>query len=120
MDEAGRELLDVGRMREAGRHQRRGLALARGGRQLLDRTADMSATLGSVLAYAGRTAAAMTAFDETLAGSRGVDRGRVLVRRAAIRGLLLGDHEGAVEDGNRAIRILHRAGDTLWVPSRGQ
>jgi tetratricopeptide (TPR) repeat protein len=104
---------DVGRMREAGRHLRRGLGLARR-HHLHDRAADMSATLGSVLAYAGRTAAAMTAFDEALAGSRGVDRARVLVRRAAIRGLLLGDHEGAIEDGNKAIRTLHRAGETLW------
>src|ERR1700754_4710280 len=75
-----RERGDVGR---ALRSLRRGIRI---GRQhgLAGRVTDLEASLGTVLALAGRRRPAFAAFDSALRAAEPADRARVLVRRAAV------------------------------------
>ncbi|MDT5023654.1 MAG: hypothetical protein QOE61_80, partial [Micromonosporaceae bacterium] len=75
--------------------------------------ADVQATLGVVLAFAGRTTAGLAALDEAVAGSTGVVAGRVLMRRGGLL-RVLGRHVEALADLRRAISLLRRGGDTIW------
>jgi tetratricopeptide (TPR) repeat protein len=79
-----------------------------------EREADVSATLGIALVYAGRTAAGLAEFNRALARASGVMAGRVLVRR----GMALwevGRNAAALADYHKAITVLRRADDVLWT-----
>ena len=92
---------------------RRALRLARRtGR--LEREADVLASLAVALVYAGRTTAGLATFDQALRLSRGLLAGQVLHRRSLAL-LALGRHAAALEDARRAVAILRRADDKLWM-----
>lgn len=86
------------------------LARASGKRE---REVDVQATLGVALAWAGRSRRGLTILDKAVAASRGVDAGRVLMRRASVLRDLGRFHE-AREDLRRAVPIFRRVGDTVW------
>lgn len=80
-----------------------------------ERVAEVQATLGVALVYAGRTSAGLATLDEALRDSTGLLAARVLLRR----GMMLwtvGRHAAALDDMHRAIAGLRRAGDALWLP----
>jgi CHAT domain/Tetratricopeptide repeat len=79
-----------------------------------EREADVLATLGLALAYAGRTTDGLAAFDDALGLSRGVLTGRVLYRRGMAL-LEAGRYAQAQEDFRRAISVLQRANDPAWT-----
>jgi tetratricopeptide (TPR) repeat protein len=81
---------------------------------LPDREADVLATLGVGLVYAGRTGDGLTAFHRAVSLSTGVTAGRVLHRRGIVL-WNLGRHAEALEDFRRAIAVLRRAGDQVWT-----
>jgi tetratricopeptide (TPR) repeat protein len=81
---------------------------------LVEREADVLATLGVGLVYAGRTAAGLAAFDRAVSLSDGVLKARVLYRRSTVR-WTLGRHPAALEDAQQAVAVLSRAGDQLWT-----
>lgn len=77
------------------------------------RIADVQATLGLTLGFAGRTRPGLAMLDEAVAGGRGVPGGRILMRRASLL-RVLGRYDEALEDLRRAIALLRRGGDRLW------
>ena len=77
------------------------------------READVLATLGVALVYAGRTAAGRRALDAATAGSTGHLQGRVRFRRGMVL-LTLGLHREALDDLDAAVQALQAAGDTVW------
>ena len=79
-----------------------------------EREADVLATLGLALAYAGRTTDGLAAFDAALSLSRGVLTGHVLYRRGMAL-LEAGRYAAALEDFRRAISVLQRANDPAWT-----
>ncbi len=79
-----------------------------------DREADVLATLGVALVYAGRTRDGLAAFDQAVDLSTGVTTGRVLHRRGIVL-WNIGRHADALEDFRRAIAVLRRAGDDVWT-----
>jgi tetratricopeptide (TPR) repeat protein len=91
---------------------RKGVKLARGsGRP--DREADVQATLGVALAWAGHSQHGLAVLDQAVAAARGALAGRVLMRRALVR-WDLGRFREAHEDLCRALPYFRRAGDTIW------
>jgi tetratricopeptide (TPR) repeat protein len=80
---------------------------------LVQRHADVMASLGTALAMAGQRKAALRAFDEALAESKGRATAQVLVRRSAAL-VFFDDFEGAYADGRRAAALAHRSGDVAW------
>jgi hypothetical protein len=78
-----------------------------------DREADVRATLGVALAWAGRSRQGLAELDQAAAQARGVLAGRILLRRASVRHDL-GRYEAALEDLMRALPLLRRAGDAVW------
>ena len=78
-----------------------------------ERVADVSATFGLTLGFAGRTRAGLAMLDEAVAGSRGVPGGRNLMRRADLL-RVLGRYDQALDDLRRAIGLLRRGDDRLW------
>jgi tetratricopeptide (TPR) repeat protein len=110
---AGIVLREVGDVHAGVRELRAALRLARQTGSS-DREADVLATLGAALVYAGRTADGLAAFDRAVGLSNGVLAGRVLLRRGiALR--TLGRHAAALDDLRRAVNVLQRAGDQLWT-----
>ncbi len=107
---ATREMGDVG---GAVRHLRAALVTAAscGG----ERQADVQASLGATLAYAGRSREALRHMDAALAKVSGVMAARVRVRRGFLLGIL-GRTGEAIEEFRRAARTLRAAGDTVWEP----
>jgi tetratricopeptide (TPR) repeat protein len=105
-------LRDFGDARAAIRELRAALrmATAAGSR---DRHADVLATLGTALVYAGRTTPGLTALDTAVKEANGTLAGRVLMRRAFAL-WRLGRHHEALADLRRAVMVLHRSGDTMW------
>jgi len=81
---------------------------------LAEREADVLATLGIGLFYAGRTAAGLAAFDRAVSLCDGVLRARVRYRRSIVL-WTLGRHPAALEDTRHAVAVLSRAGDKLWT-----
>ncbi len=104
-----RERGEVGR---ALRTVRRGIRVGRAN-GLTGRVTDLQASLGTVLALAGRRRSAFDAFDSALYGANPADRARILVRRAAAS-FFFQDLEGARQDGYEAAAILARSGDRRW------
>lgn len=105
-------LRDLGRYPEAIRDLRLALRLARRC-GVPGRASDVQATLGLALALSGRTAAGLTALDAAVAASSGQSAGRMLMRRGFVLARV-GRRAEALGDLNRAIALLHRAGDGVW------
>ncbi len=80
----------------------------------IEREADVLATLGVALVYAGRTADGLAIFDRALRLSRGVLAARVLERRGIVL-WALGRYPEALGDLHQAVTVLRRAGDQLWT-----
>jgi tetratricopeptide (TPR) repeat protein len=110
---AGIVLRDVGDVGAGIREFRRALRCAE---QIgsAEREADVLGSLGIALAFAGRTADALAAFDRAIALSSGPLTGRVLHRRGHVL-WTLGRHAAALEDFRRAVGILQRARDPIWT-----
>ena len=79
-----------------------------------EREADVQATLGVALVFAGRTTAGLSALDLAVGRSSGVLEARVLVRRGIIL-YILGRYPVALDDFRQAMPVLRRAGDLIWV-----
>jgi tetratricopeptide (TPR) repeat protein len=105
---ASREKGDIG---QAVRLLRAALAAAAscGG----EREADVQASLGATLAYAGRSREALGHMDAALSKVTGAGAARVRVRRGAVL-QILGRTGDAIEDLRRAARTLRAAGDFVW------
>jgi tetratricopeptide (TPR) repeat protein len=110
---AGIVLREFGDVRAAIGEVREALKLAYR-TQSAEREADVLASLGVTLTYAGRTADGLAAFDRALRRCRGAQAGRVLTRRG---GMLwtLGRYSEALEDVRQALSALRGSGDTLWL-----
>jgi tetratricopeptide (TPR) repeat protein len=78
------------------------------------READVLATLGVALVYAGRTAAGLIALDRAFERSSGVLAAQVQVRRGMMR-YALGRYPAALDDLRQSANVLRRAGDLLWT-----
>ena len=76
-------LRDFGDVEAAVRELRQALRLARRIGSA-EREAEVLASLGVALVYAGRTAAGLAAFDQAVQRSSGVQAARVLVRRGIV------------------------------------
>jgi tetratricopeptide (TPR) repeat protein len=109
---AGISLRDLGHSEAAVSELRRALRNARASGQP-QRVADVRASLGLTLALAGQMAGGMAHLDGAAQVARGVLAGRVLMRRADLLSML-GRHDAALSDLNRAVTILRRHGDALW------
>jgi hypothetical protein len=105
-------LRDFGDVRAAIRELRIALRLATAAGSR-DRQADVLATLGTALVYAGRTTPGLAALDAAVRQATGTLAGRVLMRRAFAL-WRLGRHREALDDLRRAVTALHRSGDTIW------
>jgi tetratricopeptide (TPR) repeat protein len=79
-----------------------------------EREAEVLSSLGIALVYAGRTAAGLAAFDRAVQQSTSVLAARVLTRRGLVL-WTLGRYPAALEDLQRAVVVLRRAGDLLWT-----
>jgi len=110
---AGIVLRDIGDVAAGVRELRGALRLARRTGSA-EREADVLATLGLALVYAGRTADGLAAFDRALQLSSGVLAGRVLHRRGAVL-WTLGRYAAALDDLRRAVSVLQRARDPVWT-----
>jgi tetratricopeptide (TPR) repeat protein len=95
----------VGELRQAYRLARRSGSA--------DREADVLATLGLALVFAGRTAQGRTALESAVERSSGLLRGRVLLRRGGAL-LVLGHHRDALADLSNAVLSLRAADDPVW------
>lgn len=107
----GIALREIGDVRGALRELRR--ALGEAATLGPGREADVEASLGGTLAYAGRGAEALAVLASALDKSRGVAAARVRVRRGLIY-LLLGRPDDALADLRAAARVLRHAGDSVW------
>jgi tetratricopeptide (TPR) repeat protein len=105
-------LRDFGDVASAIRELRTALRLATAAGSS-DRQADVLATLGTALVYAGRTTPGLAALDTAVRQATGALAGRVLMRRAFAQ-WRLGQHPEALCDLRRAVTTLHRSGDTIW------
>ncbi len=105
-------LRDFGDMNAAVRELQAALRLARAAGSP-DRQADVLASLGATLVYAGRTRSGLAHLDAAARQSSGVAAGRVLMRRGGTLNVL-GRHQEAIGDLRRAVAVFRRAGDTIW------
>jgi tetratricopeptide (TPR) repeat protein len=106
-------LRDFGDVEAGVRESRAALRLARRTGSA-EREADVLASLGLALVYAGRTAPGLAALDQAVQQSTSVLAARVLARRGAVL-CNLGRYPAALEDLRRAVVVLRRAGDLLWT-----
>jgi CHAT domain-containing protein/tetratricopeptide (TPR) repeat protein len=106
-------LRDFGDVQAAISEFRRALRLAR---QLgsAEREADVLASLGVALVFAGRSRTGLAAFDQALQRSTGVLTSQVLHRRSNAL-MALGRYGPALEDARRAVVGLRRNGDLVWT-----
>ena len=105
-------LRDRGDLRAAIAELRRGMRLARASGKP-EREADVQATLGTALAWTGRSRQGLAVLDRAVAASRGGPAGRALMRRATIL-YHLGRFREAHDDLSRSLPYLRRAGDRVW------
>jgi tetratricopeptide (TPR) repeat protein len=105
-------LRDFGDMKAAVRELQVALRLARAAGSP-DRQADVLASLGATLVYAGRTRSGLAHLDAAARRSSGVAAGRVLMRRGGTL-YVLGRHQEAIGDLRRGVAVFRRAGDTIW------
>ena len=81
----------------------------------VDRESDVRATLGSVLALVGRTAAGLEQLDRAVASvADPVVAAKILVRRSYVRYQLLGQPHEALDDLALALPRLRNAGERVW------
>ena len=106
-------LRDFGDVEDGVRESRAALRLARRTGSA-EREADVLASLGLALVYAGRTAAGLAALDRAVQRSTSVQVARVLARRGGVL-WALGRYPAALEDLRRAVVVLRRVGDLLWT-----
>jgi tetratricopeptide (TPR) repeat protein len=78
-----------------------------------DREADVLATLGVALIYAGRTASGLATLDRAALQAGGALAGRIGMRRGSAL-WILGRHREALDDLRRAVVTLRRADDPIW------
>jgi tetratricopeptide (TPR) repeat protein len=78
-----------------------------------EREADVLATLGIALVYAGRTRAGLARLDAAARLVSGAAAARVIMRRAATL-RVLGWHSEALADLRRAAAAFRKSGDTIW------
>ena len=102
---------DRGRTAEALTHARLAVRPAR--RAGPEREAEVRATLGTTLAFAGATTRGLAELNRALALTHGDARHRVLHLRGCTY-WLLGRYDEALADLTRAITLSRRAGDRLW------
>ena len=105
-------LRDRGDLQAAITELRRGMRLARASGKP-EREADVQATLGTALAWTGRSRQGLALLDQAMTASRGGSAGRVLYRRAVIL-YELGRFREAYEDLSRALPYFRRVSDTVW------
>jgi tetratricopeptide (TPR) repeat protein/CHAT domain-containing protein len=110
---AGIVLRDVGDVNAGVRELRKALRMARRTGSP-DREADVLAALGAALVLAGRTTGGLAAFNSAVHLAGGVMAGRVLYRRGVVL-WALGQHAAALDDFRRAVNVLQRADDPLWL-----
>lgn len=110
---AGIVLREFGDIEAAVNELRAALRMARRTGQA-EREADVLATLGVALVYAGQTTRGLAALDRALQRSTGVLAARVLVRRGIVL-WTLGRYPVALGDFRQAVSVLRRAGDLLWT-----
>ncbi len=79
-----------------------------------EREADVLATLGVALGYAGRTADGLAAFDQALRRCDGAQAGRVRLRRGIVL-WTLGRYAAALDDVRQAQAALRHSGDNIWI-----
>ena len=78
------------------------------------READVLASLGVALVYAGRTSAGLAALDQAGRQASGNQAARILHRRAIVL-WTLGRYPEALGDLHRAVATLRRDGDIIWA-----
>jgi tetratricopeptide (TPR) repeat protein len=78
------------------------------------READVLATLGVGLVYAGRTQDGLSALNRAIELSDGVLAARARLRRGMVL-YTLGHYAPAMDDVRSALTVLRRAGDLLWT-----
>jgi tetratricopeptide (TPR) repeat protein len=105
-------LRDRGDLRAAITELRKGMRLARASGKP-EREADVQATLGTALAWTGRSRQGLAVLDQAVAASRGGLAGRTLMRRATIL-YYVGRFREAHDDLSRSLPLLRRAGDKVW------
>src|SRR5260370_1085131 len=111
---AGIVLRDIGDVNAGVRELRGALRLARRTASA-EREADVLGSLGTALVHTGRTADGLAAFDRAIRLSAGVLTGRVLHRRGIVL-WTLGRYSAALDDFRRAVSVLERADDRVWMP----
>jgi tetratricopeptide (TPR) repeat protein len=105
-------LREIGDVNDAVRELRQAYRLARRSGSA-DRQADVLATLGLALVFAGRTARGRVALEAAVERSSRLLRGRVLLRRGGALEVL-GNHHDALADLSNAITSLRLADDPVW------
>ena len=105
-------LRDRGDLQAAITELRRGVRLARASGQP-EREADVQATLGTALAWTGRSRQGLAILDQAVEASHGGPTGRTLMRRATIL-YEQGRFREAQNDLSRSLLYLRRAGDRVW------
>jgi hypothetical protein len=105
-------LREIGDVNEAVWELRQAYRLARRSGSA-DRQADVLATLGLALVFAGHTAQGRAALNSAVERSSGLLRGRVLLRRGGASEVL-GNHHDALADLSNAITLLRLADDPVW------
>jgi len=110
---AGIVLRDFGDIGQAVEHLRSAARLAR---RAADpgREADARASLGVALVMAGQPRRGLAMLDAVVSGGRGAGQARHLVRRAHVL-WLLGRNTEALDDARRAVVLLRRSGDSVWL-----
>jgi tetratricopeptide (TPR) repeat protein len=110
---AGIVLRDYGDVEAGVRELRQALRQARRTGSA-EREAEVLASLGVALVFAGRTAAGLAAFEAAMRQSSGVSAARVRHGRAVVF-FRLGRYPEALEDARHAVAVLRHAGDLLWT-----
>jgi len=105
-------LRDFGNLSVAIRELRAAARLARAAGSRA-READVLASLGTALVFAGRTRSGLAAYTAALRYARGVVAGRIRMRRASVL-LTLGRHHEALDDLRPSVAVLRRANDAVW------
>lgn len=88
-------------------------ALADAATVSVSRQADVEASLGGTLAYAGRSEEALSLLNAAAGRVKGAAQARVLVRRGLLL-QILGHPTDAVADLRKAAQVLRRGGDGVW------
>jgi hypothetical protein len=110
---AGIVMRDTGDVSAAVRELRSALRLARRTGSA-EREADVLASLGLTLVYAGRTKDGLASLEHAVQLARGVLAGQVLYRRGVVL-WTLGRYPAALDDYRRAVSVLQPAGDPVWT-----